>query len=376
MALGFYCCFGCRGDEAKETETPKPGHRSIPAEANHDAGTPEFGRIEPAPTPEPPAASGLTGWWTGGSGRGVVAIPPSPSPLSTFRGGTPRRGECEGTSPESVSTHTPSAAVSLERDVELASNDPSVSDSGAAHPDHACSGGEDRTAADEARIEKELDEALMRLDDRDPLKRILALLALARVAKRGNAQIICMICMMRNDLDARVRCEALAALCSLAFPGDSRVLSAARACLQDEHRSVRSSAVQVLNDISKGGDEQSITALGQCLADRDKRIAQQAVLALCQIAAPNASKAIEAVCLHFEDEWGHARKLAIKAVVLLAVQHRDEALAAANARLQHQDSRIRIAAEEVLRKMEARNRGGSIETPRLVGMAQVEAREQ
>merc|ERR1719199_278112 len=63
---------------------------------------------------------------------------------------------------------------------------------------------------------QERNQALLRLEDRDPLKRIVSLLTLRRVAQPGDEHAVGMICTASEDEDSRVRREAMLTLCVLA----------------------------------------------------------------------------------------------------------------------------------------------------------------
>jgi len=153
--------------------------------------------------------------------------------------------------------------------------------------------------------------AMEKLEDRDALKRLVALMELGRLAPKGDKKIVEGVCEAVQDMDARVRREALITLAALADRGDTRVLITARKkILLDQHGSVRAAAVKAVHNLIDPGDSHSIDAIARCLEDKDRRVRDSAAAALHQLVYQNDTAAIEAVRLRLVHQSLTVRQLA------------------------------------------------------------------
>lgn len=97
------------------------------------------------------------------------------------------------------------------------------------------------------------------------------------------------------DTRAQIRCEALNGLAKLACRGDAQVISKLLRCIQSPHASICCDALKSLPKYAYGNDGEVLAAVVNCLWDNHRSVRSAGEMAICELAANASERAPELI---------------------------------------------------------------------------------
>jgi len=189
------------------------------------------------------------------------------------------------------------------------------------------------------------------LADADSSVRGDAARALGSLAERGDSTVVAFLCLRLDrdgepEDDEEARSELLDALAAVAPRGHCVCLGLAVACLSDESEGVRSSAVKVLEALVEPVNSEVLTSLQPLLASTEAFTRCAALGALAVVGAGGGADVAADCSRCFSDEDEGVRTAAVKAIVGVASRGHEASLAGVLELLKDEDEDVRCAAAE------------------------------
>lgn len=160
----------------------------------------------------------------------------------------------------------------------------------------------------------------MLLDHRRATMRRNALLELAGLARKGDANVCDQMALRLGDSSAAVRLAAVRAIKQVVEKGNERVVEALIACLHDSHQyaGVRLAAIQSVAVVAEKGDRAALTAVLEALGDEDEDVRRTALKAAVDLCECGDMDVVLAVCAMLRDVDADVRCTAVDALAELA----------------------------------------------------------
>ncbi|CAE8623222.1 unnamed protein product [Polarella glacialis] len=183
--------------------------------------------------------------------------------------------------------------------------------------------------------------------------RRVAVKALARLAKKGDAEVLeLLLALCIDDPDSEVRASSIAALQDLADRGHEPTLAVLHRCLEaDRLGHACRMAVATLAKIAMPGDVRAVHAAIGHLKDADVAMRRTALEALPSCAKPGDEEAIAAIAGCLEDRDASVRQCAVEALELVAHKGQDSAISLSASLLRHVKADVRAVAVQALARV-------------------------